>query len=136
MSNHEARFDQAARERHADALVNVSSRVRSRLQQARLEASRAAASKRSHAWAWAGSAAVLALTMVIGVQFRPDPLSTPADTSLVSTAAPSTDRAFVAVDDGDIEVAQMLAARDENPDFYLWLAANDGALSPPTERFP
>lgn len=136
MSHHETRFDQAARERHADALVNVSPRVRSRLQQARLEASRAGRSTRSPAWAWTGTAAVLALAMVIGVQFRPAPMPTPADTLVVNAAATSTGRAVAAVDDGDIEVAQMLAALDENPDFYLWLAANDGALSTPMERYP
>ena len=136
MSNHEARLDQAARERHADALANVSPRVRSRLQQARLEASRAGASKRSPVWSWVGSAAVLALAMVIGVQFRQAPMSIPTDAPLASATSTSSDRALAAADDGDVEVAQMLAALDENPDFYLWLAANDGALSTPLERYP
>lgn len=132
----EARFDRAARERHADALVDVSPLVRSRLQRARQQASLSGAAKRSPTWAWAGSAAVLALALVIGVQFQHAPVPTPSNTPLATTPAATTDRALAAFDNDDTEVAQLLAALDENPDFYLWLAANDGALSTPMERYP
>lgn len=126
-----ASFDQAARARYTDALEHLSPAVRVRLQQARQAAAQAAPgpgpARRPAAWAWVGTAAVLSL--VVGLQLRQAPVGHgPA----VPRATPLADsRPAQAVDD---EVASMLATLDENPDFYLWLAANDSALPPPSER--
>ncbi|HEU4774100.1 MAG TPA: hypothetical protein VFS82_06220 [Lysobacter sp.] len=124
-----ASFDQAARARYASALEHLSPAVRVRLQQARQTASQTAPKpdRRPVAWAWVGSAAVLSL--IVGLQLRHAPAGH-------QPAAPLTVRSMdnqpaPAIDD---EVAGMLAALDENPDFYLWLAANDSALPPPSER--
>lgn len=127
----ELHFDQTARALHAAALDSVSPQVRSRLQQARYEASRAGAEKRSPMWVWAGSTAVLALALGVGVQFQNAPveaLSAPLAT------APIVDPTLDIFEDVDPQAGVLLAALDESPDFYLWLAANDGALSHPTER--
>lgn len=135
--NHEQRFDDDARALHADALANVSPRVRSRLQQARQAASLGAPAKPSRLWAWAGSTAVFALALGVGMQLQNAPVSSPGDILLTAkTTASATDQTLAAVEEVDIEISELLAALDENPDFYLWLAANDGALSAPTERYP
>lgn len=133
----ESRFDAEARAHHADALAHISPHVRSRLQQARRAASLGAPAKHSRLWAWAGSAAVLALALGAGIQLQRAPVSTPAgDVPMANTANPPAGHTLARVDEVDSEVSGLLAALDENPDFYLWLAANDGALSPPTERYP
>ncbi|MEO6169606.1 MAG: hypothetical protein ABIO84_01500 [Lysobacter sp.] len=119
----EMRFDQTVRRLHADALSTVSPLVRSRLQQVRGAATLARRERRNGAWTWAGSAAVLALVLGVGLQFDRSPVRTP-DAPL--SAAPVT----------DVEVSNLLAALDENPDFYLWLASNEDALSHSTERYP
>lgn len=135
-SSHEARFDQAARTLHADALTGVSPQVRSRLQQARQTATMARATKRSPIWAWAGSTAVLALALGAGIQLQRAPVSTPAHSgSMTAVSSVPSDHALATFDEGDVEVTELLAALDEDPDFYLWLAANDGALPTPTERY-
>ena len=36
----------------------------------------------------------------------------------------------------DSEVDEILAALDEDPGLYLWLAANDNTLPPPADRRP
>lgn len=131
------RFDAQARALHADALANVSPHVRSRLQQARRAATLGAPRKHSRLWAWAGSAAVLVLALGTGIQFQRAPGPAPgASVPMASTAHPPAEPALAPVDEVDSGISGLLAALDENPDFYLWLAANDGALSPPTERYP
>ncbi|QOW21575.1 hypothetical protein [Novilysobacter avium] len=133
----QSRFDAHARECHADALAHVSPHVLSRLQQARRAAALGAPRRHSRVWAWSGSAAVLALALGVGVQFQRAPDSTQgASVPLANTADLAAGQAVAALDEVDSEVSGLLAALDENPDFYLWLAANDGALSPPAERYP
>ncbi len=129
-------FDRTARGLHADALDKVSPQVRVRLQQARRAASLDAPVKRSHPlWAWAGSTAVLALALGVGLQFQHPPLES-AGAPFATAPASAADMSMAVFDDGDAQVSDLLAALDENPDFYLWLAANDGALSHPAERYP
>lgn len=136
-SSPEDMFDAQARERHADALAHVSPHVLSRLQQARRAATLGAPRRHNRVWAWSGSAAVLALALGVGVQFQRAPDSTQgASVPLANTADLAAGQAAAALDEVDSEVSGLLAALDENPDFYLWLAANDGALSPPAERYP
>jgi hypothetical protein len=127
-----ASFDRAARARYANALEHLSPAVRVRLQQARHAATPAAPGPKRHriGWAWAGSAAVLSL--IVGLQLRHAPIDLPPATPLAAVPAdnhPVNKQAAI-----DHEVASMLAALDENPDFYLWLAANDSALPPPSEQ--
>lgn len=127
-------FDQAARDLHAGALGNVSPRVRVRLQQARRQASLGAPEKRSNPlWAWAGGTAMLALALGVGVQFQGPPEAVPVASQ---STVHASDPALALFEDDDAEISGLLAALDEHPDFYLWLAANDGALSRPTERYP
>lgn len=128
--NDPAGFDQAARALYADALSRVSPSVRIRLQHARRAAAMQASPARSHGrWAWAGSAAVLAL--VAGLQLRQAPVERVPALPLAAAPVAAESAPGIA---NDSEVASLLAALDENPDFYLWLAANDSALPPPAER--
>lgn len=127
-----ASFDRTARARYTEALEHLSPAVRVRLQQARHAATQAAPGPKRHrlGWAWAGSAAVLSL--IVGLQLRHAPIDLPPATPLAAVPAdnhPVNKQAAL-----DNEVASMLAALDENPDFYLWLAANDSALPPPSEQ--
>lgn len=127
----ERHFDQTARALHAEALDSVSPQVRARLQQARHAASRNGAAKHSPMWTWAGSTAVLALALGVAVQFQNAPVGT---SSAPLATAPNADPTLGIFDDVDPQISDLLATLDESPDFYLWLAANDGALSHPTEQ--
>lgn len=108
------RFDQAMRELHAQAVAQVSSPTRARLRAARHGATAARESRRGYGWILAsGCAAVFALA--IALQLQPRPASKPDAPPLAEVSAPY---------DADTAVA----ALDENPDLYLWLASNDDAL--------
>lgn len=108
------RFDQAMRELHAQAVTNVSSATRARLRAARRGLPAASDSRRGYGWIVAsGCAAVFALA--IALQLQPRPASQPA--------IPAVAQAPVAYD-----ADTAMAALDENPDLYLWLASNDDAL--------
>lgn len=126
-----ASFDRTARAQYASSLVHLSPAVRVGLQQARHAASQVAPgrSPRHLAWVWAGTA--VALCLIVGLQLQRIPSGhQPAAPLATAPSNPAIDPP--AIDDD--EVARMLAALDENPDFYLWLAANDSALPPPSER--
>jgi hypothetical protein len=108
------RFDLAMRELHAQAVAQVSSPTRARLRAARHGAAAARQSRRGYGWILAsGCAAVFALA--IALQLQPRPASQPDASPLAEVSA-----AY----DADSAVA----ALDENPDLYLWLASNDDAL--------
>ena len=110
----DARFDQAMRELHAQAVARVSSATRARLRAARHGAAAARESRRGYGWILAsGCAAVFALA--IALQLQPRPASKPGAPPVAEVSA-----AY----DADTAVA----ALDENPDLYLWLASNDDAL--------
>ncbi len=130
----DASFDRAVHGQYTHSLERLSPAVRVRLQQARRAASQAAPGRpRSHlTWAWASTAAVLGL--IVALQLQPTPTGhQPAAPLAPISARLATDQPALAIAEDD-EVAGMLAALDENPDFYLWLAANDSALPPPSER--
>ena len=112
-------FDAAMRALHAQSLDQLSINTRWRLRPARhAPAATRAPARPAFGWVLAtGGAAVFALA--IGLQlFGLSPRGTapgaaaPASTPLASTAPTS------AYDD-------TVAVLDENPDLYLWLAAND-----------
>ena len=114
---HDDTFDRAMRELHTRALTQVSPRTRARLRDARMAATQHAPT-RGLRWVLAtGFVAVFALA--IGLQWR-GPSST--------TDAPTQTAARDAQDYGAI------AALDESPDLYLWLASNDDTLPATWER--
>lgn len=115
MNNDDARFDSAMRSLHLEAVDHISPQVRQRLRGARTASSRA---PRALGWGLASGCAAL-FGLVIGLQLHAPPAGTSApDESAVVTAAPA---ATVAEPEG-------LAAVEQNPDFYLWLASTDAAL--------
>ena len=106
-------FDNALRQRHAEAVTHLSVRTQVQLRN-RLAAS--TANPRHfvrHRIAWAAATACAALfALVIGLQLRPQPM-------------PAASSATVVVDDSQADASTAYAVFDENPDLYLWLASND-----------
>jgi len=126
MSTQDDRFDNAMRELHAQAVSQVSSATRARLRVARHAAARPdeqRESRRGFNWVLgSGLAAVFAIA--IGLQLRPAQTPVPATSApaaIASAVTPATPTAF----DADTAVA----ALDENPDLYLWLASNGDAVA-------
>lgn len=122
-------FDRVARRHHADALAAMSPRTLARLRATRHAAVSAPPTRRGLGWLLAsGSAAVLALAIAVQLQRAPVESTAP-----LQAAAPATggdlDPAFAGDDYQDL-----VAGLDENPDLYLWLAANHEALPQPLER--
>jgi hypothetical protein len=117
-------FDDTMRRLHADALAQVSAPTRARLRTARTGATDTSnRTRRGVGWALAsGLAAVFAV--VIGLQLRAPEPTVVAPSPIAATTADST--AY------DIDTA--VATLDENPDLYLWLAANDDSLSVDPEQ--
>lgn len=114
-------FDRAMRQRHAQALTQVSAQTRARLRAARTAAVSQRAPMRGFGWALAsGCAAIVALA--IGLQLR-----APSSTASLPTQIAATEAASYAID-GTIDTL------DENPDLYLWLAFNDDTLPVAWER--
>ena len=124
MNTREHKTDTALRALHADALEQLSPRVRAQLQQRRRAALRgegvqAPASKWRLAFPIAAAAAVGALA--IGVQLRSLPPTTHAP--VVAVAQPASSSATTRGDDPVIA-----STLEENPDLYVWLASDDAAL--------
>jgi hypothetical protein len=122
-------FDRAMRQHHREALARVGPRMQARLRHAREVAARQtratpARPRTGIGWGLAGATAAV-FALAIGMQwFGPmssDTVPPPDDTIVAADAMLASD-----VDD-------VLATLDENPDFYLWLAANDDALPPTME---
>lgn len=113
-------FDRAMRNRYAEALDQVSPATLARLRAARREATRAQV-QRGRGWKLAGAcAALVALALATQLQL---PRTAPSPPALAVHPAPE-------------RVDAAVAALDENPDLYLWLAANDDALPPSSEYRP
>jgi len=116
-------FDREAQRRHADALAAVSPRALARLRAIRHAATSAPPPRRGLGWLLAGgSAAVLALAIAVQLQRAPVESTTPLQAA--ATAADAGLDPALANDD----YRSLVAGLDENPDLYLWLAANDEAL--------
>ncbi|WP_057918936.1 hypothetical protein [Lysobacter antibioticus] len=133
-ADRDQRFDQAMRALHARAVDQVTPQTRARLRTIRNEAA-AAPVRRSGVLGWAlASGGVAAFALALGLQFVGGnggapavPESAPAVAS--AAAAVASAAAVDAVYDPDTAVA----ALDENPDLYLWLASNGDALPNPSE---
>lgn len=105
-------FDSDMRQLHATAVSQVSLQTLARLRAARHAAQ--VAPKRGHAWRWAAATAFSAvLAVALGVQFLPR-------SGTVPTAQP-----IVATVDNDDEYGDSVAALDESPDLYMWLASSE-----------
>ena len=116
-------FDRVAQRHHADALAAMSPRTLARLRASRHAATSAPPTRRGLGWLLAsGSAAVLALAVAVQLQRAPVASTTPVQAA--ATAADGELDPTLADDD----YRSLVAGLDENPDLYLWLAANDQAL--------
>ena len=110
-------FDQSMRQRYAQALQALPPSTAGALRAARRTALDPASRARSPhpALRWAGAFATVA-ALALGLRFFEDEPAT----------APTQQVAAVDADEFDAAIG----ALDENPDLYLWLAANDDL--PPT----
>lgn len=126
-------FDQASRACHTQSLDQLSPRARARLRAARQAAVRPAPARRGFGWALAGGMAVLALVATLQLQRPPTAAGPEPQLARAPVPSPPMPRPGTGLEPDD-EVASLLAALDENPDFYLWLASSDDALPPPPER--
>ncbi len=110
-------FDQSMRQRYAQALQALPPSTAGALRAARRTALDPASHARSlhPALRWAGAFATVA-ALALGLRFFEDEPAT----------APTQQVAAVDADEFDVAIG----ALDENPDLYLWLAANDDL--PPT----
>ena len=116
-------FDRLAQRRHADALAAMSPLTLARLRATRHAATSTAPTQRGRGWLLAsGSAAVLALA--IAVQLQREPAESTAPLQAAATAADGELDPALANDD----YRSLVAGLEENPDLFLWLAANDQAL--------
>lgn len=125
-------FDRLARDCHAQALQQLSTPTRRRLREAR-QAPRATATATGwRGWLLGGSGVAVAIAVAALAITLDQPSKTatvPADARLAATTLDPAEQASV-----DSEVDEILAALDEDPGLYLWLAANDDTLPPPAGR--
>jgi len=125
MNDHDDRFDNAMRELHANAVSQVSSATRARLRVARHAAARPSTEReprRGFTWVL-GSGLAAVFAVAIGLQLRPAQAPVPTTSAPSAVASVDTPRNPTAFD-----ADTAIAALDENPDLYLWLASNDDAV--------
>lgn len=109
-----ARLDAWARASHEASLRHLSPRAHARLAQARGPAR--SRPRRAGTWAWTTAFAAIAV-LAVALQLKPDPNVAPVPHApAMATAAP------------DGIGGDPVAALDENPDFYLWLASTDDVM--------
>ena len=128
MNTNDDRFDHAMRDLHAQAVSQVSSATRARLRVARHAAARPSGAREPRRWLgtnagnWVlGSGLAAVFAVAIGLQLRPAQTPAPA-----KGAPPAIASATSSPPSFDADTA--VAALDENPDLYLWLASNDDAV--------
>ncbi len=120
---HPAADDTALRALYLQAQEAMSVGITARLHRARHEALTSTAAPRRR-WAWpvaAGFAAVFALAVGVQTLQAPPGEAGPDETANAPLAAAEN----AVLDEG---AADAVAAYDESPDFYLWLAANEATL--------
>ena len=109
-------FDRRMRAVHARAVAQVPSRLAYQLRSRRVNAATAARPAQGGAW-WLAAAAAAVFALAIGL--RLPALDAPAPAEDLPPLAAVTD----AVDDAAFEDSAV--ALEEDPDLYLWLAAQD-----------
>lgn len=120
-------FDQTVRALHRDAVAHVSPAVRRRLQSARAPAATGPLRSR-FGWAVASAlTAVFVLTVALPLE-RTASTSTDAIAGAVGEASPTPIEPGPVVTPIEPGAPASIAALEESPDFYLWLASNDAAL--------
>ncbi|MEN1930100.1 hypothetical protein WCE37_14060 [Luteimonas sp. MJ250] len=118
---HHGDFDRRMRALHAHAVEQVPSRTTYQLRIRREAAARAPAARRSGGWWLAATATATAVfALAIGLR-QPDPSSLPGGSDIPALAT-----ATEAVQAADYD--ESFAALDEDPDLYLWLAAQDSLI--------
>lgn len=116
-----AAFDRATRTLHREALDHVSPATLARLRYARREAA-SLQPRRRGGWSLAGACAAV-VAVAVAASLQP---GTPVEAPPAPLAEqPQTDMENAAV-----------VALEENPDMYLWLAANNDAVPPSAEYRP
>ena len=110
-------FDHDMRKLHAAAVDHVSPQTLARLRSAR-HVTQTAATRTGMTWPWlTASVALAALAVVVGIQVLPPTVpARDANPQVLVTAA------------DERNYPRSLAALDENPDLYLWLASPEAAL--------
>ncbi|ALN92781.1 hypothetical protein LG3211_3844 [Lysobacter gummosus] len=123
----DARFDAAMRDLHAQAVERVSPQIRARLRTIRSEAA-AQPHRRGGLLGWTlASSGVAAVALALGLQFAGSGAPSGGAPAATSPAVVVASSAVAPADTGyDPDTA--VAALDENPDLYLWLASNTDAL--------
>ena len=117
-------FDLAARRCHTDALAALTPQTLSRLRAARHGATSAATSRRSVlGWVLASSSAAV-IALAVSVQLQRVPIAAAPSIATAVNAPTGNPDATAAIDD----YADLVGGLDENPDLYLWLAANHDTL--------
>lgn len=111
----DSKFDNALRQRHAEAIVHLSARTQAQLRNRLMVAVEPRPPVRRVAWSAATVAAAL-FALAIGLQLRPHPTPTSSQSVAVATATTNDPSAY-----GNTPYD----ALDENPDLYLWLASNE-----------
>lgn len=121
-------FDLMARRHYQQSLQAIPPRTLARLRAARHEAATRTPPARGLGWMLAGGCATV-FAMAIALQLQQSPTPAPEQTA-------TTNAAIDAADLRSDEADSVIAALDENPDLYLWLASNDDALPPPAGQWP
>ena len=104
-------FDRDMRQLHATAVTHLSPQTLARLRTARHAAQ--TAPRRGYAWRWIAATAFSAvLAVAVGMRFLPQSAPAPVAQPVAATTTATSDY------DG-------VAALDENPDLYLWLASTE-----------
>lgn len=113
-------FDRRMRAVHAHAVDRLPSRITWQLAVRRDAAARAPArpAHRAGAW-WLATACAAVFALAVGLR-QPDPAPAPA---LPEAGTPTLAAATIAVDAA--AYGDGIAALEEDPDLYLWLAAQD-----------
>ncbi|MGY0613322.1 MULTISPECIES: hypothetical protein [unclassified Luteimonas] len=115
-------FDRRMRLLHARAVEQVPSRTTYQLRIRREAAARAPASRGGSRGWWLAAAATATAVFALAIGLRqPEPSFLPADGDVPALAS-----AAEAVQAADYE--ESFATLDEDPDLYLWLAAQDSLI--------
>ncbi|QCW28823.1 hypothetical protein FE772_19005 [Lysobacter enzymogenes] len=115
------------RDLHAQSLERLSPQVRQRLRTIRSEAAAQPDGAAAASWTLASSG-VAAVALALGLQFAGGGAPLPADAPAQVAQQPSAAAPAAVAAEASYDPDTAVAALDENPDLYLWLASNTDAL--------